>query len=213
MANELNIALTTGLTVTAQPYAAGAASGSPISLTEVGTTGFYTGDMTGSEGTYQLVFLSGGATVGTGQIVWSGTAEIPPSTFNPATDTVARVTLTDTATTLTNSPDVPTEAEIATAVWGAATKEITGGTVDTLTNAPTVPSASDIADEVRVELATELAHLDADISTRLADADYVAPANSDVAAVKAVTDALVVERLNNCATTAIVGNLLAQANS
>jgi hypothetical protein len=153
MANELNIALTTGLTVSVQPYAAGAASGSPISLTEVGTTGFYSGDMTGSEGTYQLVFLSGGATVGTGQIVWSGTAEVPVSTFNPATDTVARVTLTDTATTLTNSPDVPTEAEIATAV--------------------------------RTELATELGRI----------------------------DALNTERLANVATTAIVGNLIAQANS
>jgi hypothetical protein len=65
---------------------------------------------------------------------------------------------------------------------------------------------------VRTEL-TEISHLDASVSSRLAAADYVAPANSDVAAVKAVTDALVVERLNNTATTAIVGNLLAQANS
>jgi hypothetical protein len=398
MANELNIALSTGLTVTAQPYTAGAASGSPISLTEVGTTGFYTGNMTGASGTYQLVFLSGGATVGTGQINWSGTAEIPFSTLTtgdlpsvPSAASVAsavrtelteisnldasvssrladadytaptsaptaaavasavRTELTElsnldatissrladadyttppttaqiseavesslldendgqavlnaivgaignqnvdeialvaairsdlertggkldsiptdaapsaasvatavwsaetkeitggTVDTLTNAPDVPTEAEIATAVWGAATKEITGGTVDTLTNAPSVPSATAIADEVRVELATELARIDAPISgagnapsastvatavrtelatelarvdaaisTRLADADYVAPANSDVAAVKAVTDALVVERLNNTATTAIVGNLIAQANS
>jgi hypothetical protein len=210
MANELNIALSTGLTVTAQPYTAGAASASPISLTEVSTTGFYTGDMAGSAGTYQLVFLSGGATVGTGQIVWSGTAELPLSTFNPATDTVARVTLTDTATTLTNSPDVPTEAEIATAVWGAATKEITGGTVDTLTNAPTVPTAAAIADEVRVELATELAHLDADISSRAVAGDIP---TADISSIKSTTDALVVERLNNTATTAIVGNLIAQANS
>ena len=36
--------------------------------------------------------------------------------FDPATDTVAHVTLVDTVTTLTNSPDVPTEAEIADAV-------------------------------------------------------------------------------------------------
>jgi hypothetical protein len=160
--------------------------------------------------------------------------------------------------TLTNSPDVPTEAEIAAQVRTELSVELgridaavssrlapsgTLATVTTLTNAPTVPTASAIADEVRVELATELARLDAPvsgatapsaatvatavrselstelarvdaaISTRLADADYVAPANSDVAAVKAVTDALVVERLNNTATTAIVGNLLAQANS
>ena len=145
-----------------------------------------------------------------------------------------------TVTTLTNAPTSVTPTDI----WTHATRTITGGTVDTLTNAPSVPSASAIADEVRVELSTELARIDAPISgagnapsastvatavrtelatelarvdaavsTRLADADYVAPANSDVAAVKAVTDALVVERLNNTATTAIVGNLLAQANS
>ncbi len=163
-----------------------------------------------------------------------------------------------TVDTLTNAPDVPTEAEIATQVRTELSVELgridaaissrlapdgTLATVTTLTNAPTVPTAAAIADEVRVELAAELANLDAPvsgatapsastvatavrtelatelarvdaaISTRLADADYVAPANSDVAAVKAVTDALVVERLNNTATTAIVGNLLAQANS
>lgn len=36
--------------------------------------------------------------------------------FDPATDTVAHVTMVDTVTTLTNSPDVPTEAEIAAQV-------------------------------------------------------------------------------------------------
>jgi hypothetical protein len=163
-----------------------------------------------------------------------------------------------TVTTLTNSPDVPTEAEIASQVRTELSVELgridaaissrlapsgTLATVTTLTNAPTVPTAAAIADEVRVELATELARLDAPVSgatapsaatvatavrselatelarvdqavsTRLAGSAYTAPANSDVAAVKAVTDALVVERLNNTATTAIVGNLLAQANS
>jgi hypothetical protein len=160
--------------------------------------------------------------------------------------------------TLTNSPDVPTEAEIASQVRTELAVELgridaaissrlapsgTLATVTTLTNAPTVPTAAAIADEVRVELATELARLDAPVSgatapsaatvatavrselsvelarvdqavsSRLAGSAYTAPANSDVAAVKAVTDALVVERLNNCATTAIVGNLIAQANS
>ena len=61
---------------------------------------------------------------------------------------------------------LPTAAENATAVWGETTREITGGTVTTLTNAPTVPSAGDIADAVRTELATELDHIDADISSR-----------------------------------------------
>jgi hypothetical protein len=163
-----------------------------------------------------------------------------------------------TVTTLTNSPDVPTEAEIAAQVRTELSVELgridaavssrlapsgTLATVTTLTNAPTVPTAAAIADEVRVELATELARLDAPvsgatapsaatvatavrselatelarvdqaISTRLADADYVAPANSDITTIKAKTDALNTERLANVATTAIVGNLLAQANS
>jgi hypothetical protein len=107
----------------------------------------------------------------------------------------------------------PTAAANATAVWATASKTITGGTVDTLTNSPSVPSAASIAAATRSELAVELARVDSSISTRLAGSAYTAPANSDVAAVKAVTDALVVERLNNCATTAIVGNLIAQANS
>jgi hypothetical protein len=467
MANELNIALSTGLTVTAQRYTAGSASGSAISLSEVSTSGFYTGNMTGASGTYQLVFLSGGATVGTGQINWSGTAEIPFSTLTtadipsaaisaiqaktdnlpsdpadqslvesaisalsiptaasvasavrtelteisnldasvssrladadytaptsaptaaavasavrteltelsnldatissrladadytaptsaPSASTVATAVRTELGTelgridqnissrlasadyttppttsqissavegsllneadgqqilnaivgaisnsnvdeialvaairsdlernggklinldaaissrlaaadysaptsaptaasvatavwsastkeitggvvdTLTNSPDVPTEAEIATAVWGASTKEITGGTVTNLTNAPASVTPADIWDyndrtltsasgptavEIRQEIDANSSKLDAAISTRLAGSSYTAPANSDIAAIKVKTDALVVERLNNCATTAIVGNLLAQANS
>jgi hypothetical protein len=107
----------------------------------------------------------------------------------------------------------PTAASVATAVWGAATKEITGGTVTTLTNSPSVPSAASIAAATRSELAVELARVDSSISTRLAGSAYTAPANSDVAAIKAKTDALNTERLANVATTAIVGNLIAQANS
>jgi hypothetical protein len=103
----------------------------------------------------------------------------------------------------------PSTAEIASAVWGAATKEITGGTVTTLTNAPTVPSASAIASQVRSELSVELGRVDAAITTRAATGTLA----SDVTAIKAKTDAINVDRINNTATTAIVGNLLAQANS
>jgi len=63
-------------------------------------------------------------------------------------------------------------------------------TVTTLTNAPTVPTPAQIATQVRTELATELARVDAAVSTRLASASYTAPANSDVAAIKAKTDNL-----------------------
>jgi hypothetical protein len=152
MANELNIALSTGLTVTAQRYQSGAAVGSAISCPETGSTGFYSGNMTGTAGTYQVAFLAAGANVGSGSIVWSGSAEVPASTFNPATDTVATVT--------------------------------------TLTNAPTVPTAAAIASQVRTELSVELGRVDQSISSRLAASAYTAPANSDIAAVKAKTDNL-----------------------
>jgi hypothetical protein len=165
----------------------------------------------------------------------------------------------------------PSAASVATAVWSASTKEITGGTVDTLTNAPASVTPADIWDynsrtltsasgptavEIRQEIDANSTKLDVAVGTRLADADYVEPANSDVAAIKAKTDALPsdpadqslleaaiagvtapaaatvaaavrseltaelakvsalnTERLANVATTAIVGNLIAQANS
>jgi hypothetical protein len=110
-------------------------------------------------------------------------------------------------------PAAPTAAANATAVWSAATKEITGGTVTTLTNSPSVPSAASIASATRTELAVELARVDVATSTRLAGSAYTAPANSDVTAIKAKTDLLNADRLANVATTAIVGNLIAQANS
>jgi len=107
----------------------------------------------------------------------------------------------------------PTAAANATAVWSAATKEITGGTVTTLTNSPSVPSAASIASATRTELAVELARVDVATSTRLAGSSYTAPANSDITAIKAKSDLLNTDRLANVATTAIVGNLIAQANS
>jgi hypothetical protein len=184
MPNELNIALaTTGLAVTAQPYQNGSAVGSAISCPETGSTGFYSGNMAGSAGTYQIAFRAAGANVGSGSIVWSGSAEVPASTFNAASDAVANVTLCATTTTLTN--------------------------------APSVPSAAAIADEVRVELATELARIDAPVSgaTAPSAATVASQVRTELTAELAKVSALNTERLANVATTAIVGNLIAQANS
>jgi len=61
-----------------------------------------------------------------------------------------------------------TGSDIASAVWGAATRSITGGTVDTLTNAPSVPTPAQIASQVRTELSVELGRVDAAVSSRLA---------------------------------------------
>jgi hypothetical protein len=132
--------------------------------------------------------------------------------------------------TLTNSPDVPTEAEIASQVRTELSVELgridaaissrlapsgTLATVTTLTNAPSVPSAAAIADEVRVELATELARLDAPVSgaTAPSAATVASQVRTELTAELAKVSALNTERLANVATTAIVGNLIAQANS
>jgi hypothetical protein len=172
----------------------------------------------------------------------TGTFEqsVAPSVSDIATAVWGAATRTITGgvvDTLTNAPASVTPSDI----WSHTTRTITGGTVDTLTNAPTVPSASAIADEVRVELATELARIDAPISgagnapsastvatavrteltTELGRIDAAVSSRavagdipaSDITAIKAKTDALNTERLANVATTAIVGNLIAQANS
>lgn len=315
MANELNIALpTSGLTVTAQRYQNGAAVGSAISLSEVGSSGFYTGNMTGISGTYQLGFISAGKMVGSGNIIWSGTAEVPVSTLTtgdlPSVPSVVAIrqemdsnstklanldasvssrlatsgytapTTPPTASEITTAvwaaadktgysltsaersaiatavessilneadgqavlnaivgaignsnvdqialvaairsdlernggkiDNVPSAAANASAVWGAATKTVTGGTVDTLTNSPSVPSAASIAAATRSELAVELARVDAAISTRATPANVP---TADITAIKTRLDSVNVERVNNTATTQIVGTLLAQSQS
>ena len=83
MPNELNISLAqsqTGLSVTAQKYLAGIASGTAISLTEVGATAYYTGNMSGAAGDYQILFRAAGENVGSGSIRWDGSSEILPAT-------------------------------------------------------------------------------------------------------------------------------------
>lgn len=163
-------------------------------------------------------------------------------------------------------------ANLDTTVSSRLAPSGTLATVTTLTNAPTVPTPSQIASQVRTELSTELARVDQAISSRLAGSAYTAPANSDIAgikaktdnlptapaavsniptaaqnasatrselslelarvdaaistratpaniptaditAIKAKTDAVNVDRINNTATLSQVGNLLAQANS
>ena len=153
MANELNIALpTSGLTVTAQRYQSGSAVGSAISLTEVGSTGFYSGTMTGSAGTYQIAFRAAGANVGSGSIVWDGTAEVASSTLT--------------------APQVRSELSVELGRLDASVSSRlapsgTLATVTTLTNAPTVPTPSQIASQVRTELSSELAKVAALNTTRL----------------------------------------------
>jgi hypothetical protein len=195
--------------------------------------------MAGSSGTYQIAFRASGANVGSGSIVWDGTAEVATSTLTPANVqsaltaqglTTARAGALDnldatvssrlapngtlaTVTTLTNAPDVPTEAEIASAVWSAASREITGGTVDTLTNAPTVPSAASIRAEIdsnSTQLAAIKSKTDALPASPAATGDIP---SANISAIKAKTDLLQTDRLAQCSTVATTGAQLAAALS
>jgi hypothetical protein len=202
MANELNIALAkSGLTVTAQRYQSGAAVGSAINLTEVGTSGFYSGDMTGSAGTYQLTFRSAGANVGSGSIVWDGTAEVPFSTLTTADIPTAAISAIKSKTdALPSDPadqslvesaisalSIPTVVQIRTELDSNSAKlanlDATISSRSTLTTGdlPSVPSAASVASAVRTEL-TELSNLDASVSSRLASAAYTAPTSAPTAA-------------------------------
>ena len=195
--NEINIVLAeSGVTVTCQPYQAGAAVGSPITLTEIGTSAVYNGNMTGSAGTYLLAFNDGTENVGVGTIVWNGTAEVPVSTLASG-----------------DLPSVPTAADNATAVRTELTElsNLDAAVSSRLAAADyTAPTAAPTVADIRTELATELANLDAAVSTRATPADIPA---SDITAIKGKTDLLNSDRLANVATTNIVGTLLAQAHS
>jgi hypothetical protein len=142
-----------------------------------------------------------------------------PTSSAPSASTVAGAVRTELATEL---------GRLDASVSSRLSPSGTLATVTNLTNAPASVTPADIWDynartltsasgptavEIRQEIDANSSKLDVAISSRLAGSAYTAPANSDVAAIKVKTDALVVERLNNCATTAIVGNLLAQANS
>ena len=62
-----------------------------------------------------------------GDVAAVGSAVNALHDFDPASDTVARVTLVDTVTDLTNSPNVPSEADIAAEVWGYDPRTLTSG--------------------------------------------------------------------------------------
>lgn len=119
---------------------------------------------------------------------------------------------------------LPTAPENATAVWSAATRTVTGGTVDTLTNAPDVPTEVEIAAAVRTELATELGRIDVATSTRLAPDGTLAtvtnlanapdvPTPEEIAAEVRVELTPELARLSNAATTQEVGDIVEDALS
>ncbi len=89
MAKELNIAQPqSGLTITAQIFNNGATVVTSITCSEVGTTRFYSGDVSGvtTAGTYQVVFYNSGVTpLAIGDLVWNGTSELLINDLSTAT--------------------------------------------------------------------------------------------------------------------------------
>jgi hypothetical protein len=181
-----------------------------------------------------------GTTYGIGSVL-TGTCAVPSPSVVAAGSPVD-----NTVGTLVS----PSAADIASAVWSAATREITGGTVTNLTNAPSSVTPSDIwsynartltsasgptAVQIRQEMdsnSTQLSAIKSKTDNLPADpadqslleaaiAGVTAPTAGQVASQVrtelsselAKVAALNTERLANVATTAIVGNLIAQANS
>ncbi len=77
MANEIQVASITGLTVTVQLYDGLVAVGAPIPATEVGTTGQYIASVPAltPAAHYLLVGLAGGNVIGSGEMYWDGDYE------------------------------------------------------------------------------------------------------------------------------------------
>ncbi len=106
---------------------------------------------------------------------------------------------------------------VAAAVWGAATRTITGGTVDTLTNAPSVPSAASIRAEIdsnSTQLSAIKSKTDALPASPAATGDIPTAAQTATAVWSKPANDLTVadsigERIKNCATTQSTGDQLA----
>ena len=124
-----------------------------------------------------------------------------PNTHSATAGTGALMQTTGTA--------VLDPAAVASAVWGAASRTITGGVVDTattLTNSPTVPTPAEIRAEMDSS-STKLANLDATVSSRLASSAYTAPTTPPTAAqiATAVEGSLLNETDGQAVLNAIVG--------
>ena len=113
--------------------------------------------------------------------------DVPTSSRLAPAGTLARVTLTDTATTLTNAPTVPTASQIASQVRTELSTEL--ARIDAAISsrlAAVSYSAAPTTAAIRTELSIELARIDAAISTRLSTSGYTTPpsASTNAAAIR-----------------------------
>ena len=103
-----------------------------------------------------------------------------PAATGSAMTLTAAYDAAKTAATQISVDDLPTNAELATALAGA--DDATLAAIAALNNISTT--------NIRTELATELGRIDVATSTRLATAGYTAPDNADILLIKAKTDNL-----------------------
>ena len=213
MANELNISLgDTGQAVTASTYLAGALSTSGIVCSEVaGQGGYYSGNMTGATGFYDVQFFANGAIVGSGNIAWNGASELNDATDfsaakNASIPTVIQVRQEmDANSTKLANLDATVSSRLAAAAYTAAPTVIQvrqemdtnstklanlDATVSSRLAAAAYTAAPTVI-QVRQEMdanSTKLANLDATVSSRLATSGYTTPPTS--AAIAAATAAV-----------------------
>ena len=184
MANELNIQLgQTGLTVTAQLVQAAAQVGGDISLAESGTlSGFYSGNMPAvSAGVYLVRFVSGGSAVGSGQIVWDGSAEIDLSDLSQFDHSTDSVSVSGIAANVIDAAALATSAITAIQSGLATAAAVAAIPTNPLLGNDTRLNNLDAAISSRSSHgAPDLSNLDIAVSTRLASAGYTAPDNGGI---------------------------------
>jgi hypothetical protein len=194
----------------------------PFTATRSGTTATAT-----LAYSYPLVVGDQITVTGASNSEWNGTYTIASVVSGTSVTFAVPATHSATAGTGANMQTTGTAvldpAAVASAVWGAATRTITGGMVDTattLTNSPDFPTEAEIASAVWGAATKEIT---GGTVTTLTNAPNVPSAvqiraeidsnSTQLAGIKAKTDLLNTTRLGQCTTTEILGNLLAQANS
>jgi len=141
MTKELNLGLAvTGITIKAYPFL-NSVEQTAISMPEIGGRGWYQGDMTGTAGTYELIFVvvSGGeeSTCGIGKIVWDGASEVVTDPTAPQISSAVRIEL---ATELSRV-DVATGSRLAMADFVAPDNATITAINAKTTNIPAFPAA------------------------------------------------------------------------
>lgn len=124
------------------------AFGNPIAANVRSGVSYGGGNLTGT----CAVPAAGSVALGVPVDATTGTAVLTPAALRAELATeLARLDAPVSA-----AGNAPSAATVASAVWGAAARTITGGSVDTLVNSPDVPTESEIAAAVWSKPTTEL---------------------------------------------------------